>query len=109
MHSGTSFRTRKSLSTVMYALSHLEGYRVKYHDDDHAIIHVGSLWKYMLFGVYITDNYLPPISVVVTKSTASEDTESVVTIISRATEIMTTRKNELFIQHGFDTIREILK
>lgn len=69
---------------------------------------VGSLFKYKMIGVYLTDNYQAPMSIAVQESTDS-NAPTTVQISARSNELMDTKKASDFFERGFAEVRELLE
>ncbi|WP_426705795.1 hypothetical protein ACEN19_07325 [Corynebacterium auriscanis] len=56
---GAQYQTKD----IIEKLKHLKGFKVKNQTNNGFSAKVGQSWKYRIVGVYITDNYLAPISI----------------------------------------------
>ncbi|WKK60679.1 hypothetical protein QYQ98_06365 [Corynebacterium sp. P3-F1] len=104
----TQFTTSLNIDEIKSRLSPLDNFKIEEEEDNTMTVKVGSLFKYKMIGVYLTDNYQAPLSIAVQESTDS-NAPTTVQVSARSYELIDAKKASDFFERGFTEVRELLE
>lgn len=102
------FSTSLSIDEIKSRLSGLDNFKVKEEAGNAMTANVGSLLKYKMIGVYLTDDYQAPLKINVQEH-PDTNTAADVQVSARNSELVDTKKASDFFERGVTEVRELLE
>lgn len=104
------FTTSLSIDEIKSRLSSLDNFKVKDSSADELNATVGSVFKFKMLGVYITDDYQAPIAIEANSESAEGASEgTTVTLSSNSPDLFTTPKANRFFERDYTHIQQLLE
>lgn len=102
------FTTELSIDEIKSRLSTLDNFKVQDSSTDQLNASVGSVLKFKMLGVYITDDYQAPIAIEA-NSEGAEGGTTAVTLSSNSPDLFTTPKANKFFERDYTQIQQLLE
>lgn len=98
------FTTSLPLDEIPTRLASLDKFKLKDSSSDKLSATVGSVFKFKMIGVYLSDNYQVPIAIEATR----EGDSTTVTLSSNSPDMFATPKAQEFFERDYTQIQQLL-